>query len=71
MKVIYIECDSEELRANRTILDALTDAFSGITRVIAGCDISQDAVKAALIKMGKDAQNVSPYTEDEEDESEE
>ncbi len=36
MKVIYIECNSEELKANRTMLDNLGEAFSCITRAIGG-----------------------------------
>lgn len=27
MKIIYIECDAEEMRANRTILDNMSEVF--------------------------------------------
>ena len=30
MKVVYIECSVEEMRANRTFMDALTDIVDGI-----------------------------------------
>lgn len=29
MKIIMIECDAEEIRANRTLFDSVTDAVSG------------------------------------------
>jgi len=40
MKVIYIECNSEELKANRTVLDNLAEVFSGITEAIGGVDVA-------------------------------
>lgn len=30
MKIIYIECDAEEMRANRTFIDTLTDIVHSI-----------------------------------------
>ena len=30
MKIVYIECDAEEMRANRTFIDALTDIAHSI-----------------------------------------
>lgn len=30
MKIVYIECDAEEMRANRTLIDTLTDIAHGI-----------------------------------------
>lgn len=42
MKIIYIECTAEEMRANRTVLDNITEAISGITRTIAGVDITAE-----------------------------
>ena len=30
MKIVYIECNAEEMRANRTLIDALTDAVHNI-----------------------------------------
>lgn len=48
MKVIYIECDAEEMRANRTILDNMSEFFSTITRAVAGVDVTPDALAAAM-----------------------
>lgn len=42
MKVIYIECDAEELKANRTMLDNLAEVFSSITRAIGGVNITSE-----------------------------
>lgn len=47
MKVIYIECDAEELKANRTMLDNLADTFSAITRAIGGVDITPEMIAKA------------------------
>lgn len=30
MKIMYIECNEEEMRANRSLMDALTDIAQGI-----------------------------------------
>lgn len=30
MKIVYIECNAEEMRANRTLIDALTDVAHSI-----------------------------------------
>ena len=30
MKIVYIECDAEEMRANRTFIDTLTDIAHSI-----------------------------------------
>ena len=30
MKMIYIECNAEEMKSNRTFIDALTDIVNGI-----------------------------------------
>ncbi len=44
MKVIYIECDAEELKANRTMLDNLAEVFSEITRAIGGVDVTPEMI---------------------------
>ena len=48
MKVIYIEANAEEMRANRTVLDSMTEAFSSITRAIANVDVKPEQVAEAL-----------------------
>ena len=30
MKIVYIECNAEEMKANRTFIDALVDIANGI-----------------------------------------
>lgn len=60
MKVIYIECDAEELKANRTILDNLADTFSTITRAISGVDVTPEMLAKAYEDIEDD--------EEEEDE---
>ena len=48
MKVICIECDAEEMRANRTIMDSLTEAFGSITRAVAGIDCTPEMIANAM-----------------------
>jgi hypothetical protein len=36
MKIFYIECTEEELRANRGIMDAIVDAVSGLMNGVYG-----------------------------------
>lgn len=42
MKILMIECDAEELRANRTVLDEITEAISYFTRSFAGVEINNN-----------------------------
>lgn len=30
MKIVYIECNAEEMKANRTLIDAITDAVNSM-----------------------------------------
>lgn len=62
MKVIMIECTAEELRANRTIMDSITEALSGFTRSFAGIDLDNEQVAEVLGKMNEEEEQ----TEDEE-----
>lgn len=57
-----IECTAEELRANRTIMDSITDAISGFTQSLVGVNLSQDDIVKALNNMSDD--------EEEEEETE-
>lgn len=54
MKVIMIEATAEELRANRTVLDTLTDALSGFTQNLVGINVSKYAVAKTLEDMSKE-----------------
>ena len=51
MKVLIIEATAEELRANRTILDTVTDTLSRFTESIAGVCVTSDQVSTALANM--------------------
>lgn len=39
MKIFMVECNAEELRANRTLLDNLNEAISNFTRPMFGVDV--------------------------------
>ena len=54
MKVIMIEATAEELRANRTVLDTLTDALSGFTQNLVGINVSKDALVKTLANMSEE-----------------
>ena len=47
MKVIFIECDAEEMRANRTIMDSLSEAFGLLTKAIAGLNCTPEMIAKA------------------------
>ena len=53
MKVLLIECNAEELRANRTVMDGITEAISSFTRAFAGFDVSADTVAAAMAEAAE------------------
>jgi len=61
MKIMLLECDAEELRANRTVLDSIVDAIGAFTQSFAG--ISGEKVLEAM-------QNYSAEEEPEEDKDE-
>ena len=52
MKIIYVECNAEEMRANRSVIDCLTEAFSGITRAICGVEADEETVKNLIDETG-------------------
>lgn len=54
MKIIMIECTAEELRANRTVMDSITEALSGFTRRLTGVDLDNEQVAEVLGKMGEE-----------------
>ena len=53
MKILIVECTAEELRANRTVMDSLTEALSGFTRSIAGVDPTPEQVAEALTRAAE------------------
>lgn len=54
MKVMMLECTAEELRANRTVMDSVTEAFSGFTRSLVGVDLDNAQVAEALARMNEE-----------------
>lgn len=54
MKIIMIEATAEELRANRTVLDTLTDTLSTFSQSLVGVNLSKDAVAKYLKDMSED-----------------
>lgn len=53
MKILIVECTAEELRANRTVMDSLTEALSGFTRSLAGVDLTPEQTAKALAKAAE------------------
>lgn len=51
MKVLIIEATAEELRANRTVLDTVTDALSRFSESLVGVRMTSDQVSAALASI--------------------
>lgn len=65
MKIIYIEASAEDMRANRTIMDNLTEAISGITRTFAGFDLDPAAVASYMAKVEEGEEDDEQQTESE------
>lgn len=53
MKILIVECTAEELRANRTIMDSITEALSGYTRSLAGVDLTPEQTVEAFAKAAE------------------
>lgn len=51
MKLMLIECDAEELRANRTVLDGIAEAIGSFTRAFAGVDLPPDRLAKVMEKI--------------------
>ena len=50
MKLMLIECDAEELRANRSVLDGIAEAIGSFTRALAGVDLPPDKLAKVMEK---------------------
>ena len=48
MKILMIECNEDELRANRTLMDTITDTVSNFTQALFGGSVSHEVIAAAL-----------------------
>ena len=65
MKIIMIECTAEELRANRTVMDSITEALSGFTRSLAGIDLDNAQIAEVLGKMNEEEEIEETEVDDE------
>jgi len=54
MKIIMIECTAEELEANKTIAESITEALSKFTRRLVGIDLDNARAVEILRKMNKE-----------------
>ena len=59
MKILIVECTAEELRANRTVMDSLTEALSGFTRNLVGVDLNPEQTAEVLANMEKNEEQES------------
>lgn len=57
MRILMIECTAEELRANRTVMDNITEALSSFTRNLCGVDLSGDQIEKAMENMDEEEEN--------------
>ena len=65
MKLMLIECDAEELRANRTVLDGIAEAIGSFTRAFAGVDLPPDKLAEALNKYNSEEEEFQEEDENE------
>lgn len=65
MKLMLIECNAEELRANRTVLDGITEAIGSFTRALAGVDLPPDKLAEALKKYNSEEEELQEEDENE------
>ena len=54
MKIIMIECTAEELEANKTIADSITEALAKFTRRLVGIDLDSSQAAEVLRKINKE-----------------
>lgn len=71
MKLMLIECDAEELRANRTVLDGITEAIGSFTRALAGVDFPPDKLAEALKKYNSEEEELQEEDEDDQEAADE
>lgn len=65
MKLMLIECDAEELRANRTVLDGITEAIGSFTRAFAGVDLPPDRLAKVMGKINEEEEEIEEAEENE------
>lgn len=65
MKLMLIECDAEELRANRTVLDGIAEAIGSFTRAFAGVDLPPDKLAEIMKKANTEKEEIQEEGENE------
>ncbi len=65
MKLMLIECNAEELRANRTVLDGIAEAIGSFTRALAGVDLSPDQLAEYMKKANTEEEEIQEEGENE------
>lgn len=65
MKLMLIECNAEELRANRTILDGIAEALGSFTRAFAGVDLPPDQLAQVMKKINEEEEEIEEEAENE------
>lgn len=65
MKLMLIECDAEELRANRTVLDGITEAIGAFTRTLAGIELQPDKI-SEIIKTNTEEEEIQEIKNEKE-----
>ena len=63
MKIIMIECTAEELRANRTVADSITDALSTFTENLVGVRLNSSQLAQALAESNNESSEESEVAE--------
>lgn len=65
MKLMLIECNAEELRANRTVLDSIAEAIGSFTRSLAGVNLPPDKLAEILKKNNSEEEELQEEDENE------
>lgn len=65
MKLMLIECNAEELRANRTVLDGIAEAIGSFTRALAGVDLPPDKLAKVMVKINEEEEEIEEAEENE------
>ena len=64
MKLMLIECDAEELRANRTVLDGIAEAIGAFTRALAGVEIPPEKFAEIMKKTNTEEEEIQEEADD-------
>ena len=64
MKLMLIECDAEELRANRTVLDGIAEAIGSFTRALAGVDLPPEKFAEIMKKTNTEEEEIQEEADD-------